>query len=401
MQGMIISAFVLMAGVTGGAKPHYYYGPVDDPVVQRKRVICGPNCLYLLLRAGGIAVSYSDVENRVEFQEGGTSILALRQAAQYFGLPGIVRKCGMESLKSLRLPVIVHIRDHFKLNDVTNHFVVLQAVGENNVTVIDGTTGLVEDVTKTKFEKSWSGYVLETIREDARPVESLALQVPLSIALGLFGLWTLRGHLHRHHAQAFGLAACLALRSSCGVGAETIDNQAAAWRTSRCDAVNCVDLLGKLLDRPVPRDRIESAFRGLGHSPSLANLKATIDSFGIEMQVCKPSPEALRSMPMPMIVQLTDECDRNGGFYLLFDVTPDEFRLINCAFMARELMDVDDFRRRWSGHALAVVARQGQWRPWTLAGLCFFAAYFGFRFLSPGQMRRPLDTSPVVPEIPG
>lgn len=169
------------------AKP-YHYHVVEDHALQRQRVACGPNALYMLLKAHGRAVTYHEVRASLKMREDGCTLLALRNAANRCGLAARVVRCPADALKRLNLPAILHFQKSVHFGDNVKHYVLLTSVSDVQIEYVDGTTGLREAITLKKFAAVSDGYVLERTRDLDRACVSYLM--PFAVLMG--GLASLR-----------------------------------------------------------------------------------------------------------------------------------------------------------------------------------------------------------------
>lgn len=138
---------------------------------------CGANCLFVLLRLYGCAVTHEEVVSGLPRESRGSHLGALQDYAVSRGVRAEVCRATPAVLDRLPLPAIAHLGE-----GANDHFVVLCAVTERQVQVLDGTRGQLQWLDKGAFEHQWSGYML------------LAQEPPL-VELWHLGIWALAGWL--------------------------------------------------------------------------------------------------------------------------------------------------------------------------------------------------------------
>jgi ABC-type bacteriocin/lantibiotic exporter with double-glycine peptidase domain len=396
MYGALLVLLIASQGMTGPNGTDDDYQTVDDQRVQKMRVICGPNSLYLLLRTWNVPVTYTEVDRQLPTVERGTTLLALRQTAAHFGLPTRVRKCTAESLKALNLPSIVHLRANFRVDGRGTHYVLLYAISESGLVCIDGTTGLREDITWAKFHQYWTGYVVEPVSNPPL-LESPLLQVPIFLAnlacvLLAVGSPTLVGRLGRL-SIVMALVGWLGCAHAAPARADEDAPGAVGdeiWRTPSYDAVNSLDLYLRLVNHPAARDRIRAALGNADQQATLLDLKRAIQALGQPSRVAKSSPGRLATYPLPVIVHLYDEQWQHGSYFVLFHINKDEYRVLNGASATVEVLPVDEFRRRWSGYALVAEDGGASWWQAAAIALCVCAGAMWARSRKPWVRSRSL-----------
>src|SRR2546421_5864138 len=138
---------------------------------------CGPNCLYMFLRAHGVSVSQEEVLDQVPRNALGASLLDLRAASEHFGVPAKVRHLSFEQLtRGCHLPIIAYCEP--KNNASTGHYVVILHIDNGIITFWDGTFCREFEMTYSSFNRRCGGYALVPIGMSRN-----------DLALGAFGLF--------------------------------------------------------------------------------------------------------------------------------------------------------------------------------------------------------------------
>jgi hypothetical protein len=122
---------------------------------------CGPNCLYLLMKALGVQVTHEQlIACFGRLDEKGTSLHDLSSAAQRHGLSVRVVKGTESSLRRLPLPFIAHL----DMGPTGGHYVVVSSITRGEVTFVDGTQFKLHRVAAAGFVRAWTGYALVPAR---------------------------------------------------------------------------------------------------------------------------------------------------------------------------------------------------------------------------------------------
>ncbi len=125
-------------------------------VTQRDKTDCGAACLTSILAFYKLKVSVFKIRQLASGNKGGISVLGLIQAAGKLNLQAKGVKCEKDSLLSIPLPAIAHI----KLNSNLNHFVVIYKTSNSNVTIMDPSDGEVRKMSADDFKKIWTGVMV-------------------------------------------------------------------------------------------------------------------------------------------------------------------------------------------------------------------------------------------------
>ena len=140
---------------------------VGQIVRQQKNSDCGPAALKMVLDHHGITgATLAELELATGTGPDGTSMLALKRAAEARGLDGQGLRLPVERLDDIPLPAIAHVHG--------DHFVVIRSAGEELV-VDDPSLGRLRMNART-FDRSWNGVVL-TFTNSRRTI-SRAVRIP-------------------------------------------------------------------------------------------------------------------------------------------------------------------------------------------------------------------------------
>ncbi len=124
---------------------------LGEVVRQQKRSDCGPAALKMILDHHGlVGATLAELEVATGAGPDGTSMLALKKAAEERGLAGQGLRLPVERLDDIPMPAIAHVHG--------DHFVVIRSAGQELV-IDDPSLGRLRMSSRT-FERSWDGVVL-------------------------------------------------------------------------------------------------------------------------------------------------------------------------------------------------------------------------------------------------
>ena len=132
---------------------------LDAQDVWQTGPFCGANCLFVLLNLKDIKTSHAQVKGVVTTTNDGANLLEMKNAAKTLGLDCRVVEATPESLERIPLPFIALLGVK-KDQRVRGHYVVVYDIADDQVFVVDGTTGNKDQYNKGFFNKSYSGYLL-------------------------------------------------------------------------------------------------------------------------------------------------------------------------------------------------------------------------------------------------
>jgi hypothetical protein len=380
LQGLGISA------ARGGDQP----GTAPEPRHSAgRRMVCGPNALYLLLRLDGLPVTYRDVVRELGSDDKPMSIVELRDAAARLGLSTRIRHCTLEDLDRCTVPFIAHSKSDFGSvpdpDRQVGHFLVVLKV-DDMIHLIDGTTGEVREYPRRIFMNYWTGHLLEP-RSEVWTWAWMAILldgIGFPVALGLVLLVPRPRSLVAARKLGAGLL-LIACGSACGPTAVAASDpstgtrdELAGWRSPTNDGLTCLYLQLAALGHPTEYARIREAVAAEGGTPNLVTLRDAARRCGVPMKIIWCSPDDLKQMPKPVITYLHG-VGTGGGFALLYGLDGKKYGLILGATACIQEMTVDRFRQDWSGIALVPEPPGSGWWESIAAGLVLIAAYSGWR----------------------
>jgi ABC-type bacteriocin/lantibiotic exporter with double-glycine peptidase domain len=149
---------------------------------------CGQNCIYMLLKLKGRSVDFAKTSCLVPSGSDGMSLAEVRNAIVALGLSVEIRQLALTDLsKPGVIPLIILLNDS---NNHHGHYVIVTNVHNDGVTVLDGTSGLPEDIGVNDLEEMWKGYALVPNRGTAWIICSICAGLGLIVggisALGFF-----------------------------------------------------------------------------------------------------------------------------------------------------------------------------------------------------------------------
>lgn len=352
---------------------------------------CGPNALYMLLKAHDRAISSSEFFRQVDSGDRGLSLAELRDLCARYSLPAEVRSCTYEQLlKACRLPLIalVHPRlDTGNLND--GHYVLVVDADADGVTLIDGTSGEEYRSTRDKFCHIWQGYVVVQVGGQTdwwlllgisaagwaliawlilrsnccgiRPKRFTEEGIPTEAIRSDSLLQSCRNG-ERWFGRVVAMLALLFLGQTDAEASSAPGDDFACWRCPERDGVNCLYLQLRLLGYTGTYEEVVAAVPGGAEQASLSGLAQAARRLGFVLVPAKLTVAELDNLRLPTVILFEETEFGRGRFHLLVELLPSEAGLVDGAFitLSIERMSIDRFRRGWTGFAL-VPQLTSQW----------------------------------------
>lgn len=115
------------------------------------------NAVYVLVKLFDQPISYEQVVEALPVRELGVSFADMRAFVAHTGLPAEVVRLTPDDLRECPLPAIALLE-----RDVEEggHFIVILALSQDNLKIVDGTTGAVDLMSYAEFVRQWRGYAL-------------------------------------------------------------------------------------------------------------------------------------------------------------------------------------------------------------------------------------------------
>lgn len=120
-------------------------------VMQMEALECGAAAISMILAYHGKWLPLEKVRADCGVSRDGSNLKDMSDAAESYGLKVDAYKCGMDDIKTLPLPAIIHWN--------FNHFVVLNGFKKNKAVINDPARGTVE-VSIDDFDKSFTGIIV-------------------------------------------------------------------------------------------------------------------------------------------------------------------------------------------------------------------------------------------------
>ena len=149
------------------------------------------------------------------------------------------------------------------------------------------------------------------------------------------------------------------------------EGSSAAVRSPARDAVNSAWLLAWLICSPEERGRLPAASQFPAGPATFADVAAQCRVLGVPTRLRTLTYPELCSLDRPAIVLMRHGPQEVGHFAVVLGAGPGEATTINAGWLTIWVLNEDEFRLRWTGHAL-VPARGEPVASFTAAG-CLFA----------------------------
>lgn len=169
LPSMLFVGYVVFAlgigALATGAEIRERPSKADDNERLDRVFACGPTSLYALLKLYGKEVRYEHVYRNFDRDDMsrryGCSLADLKEVADKNSLPCEVLKLTSSELRSLNRPVIGFqpALDH-DVDGRSGHFIVVTAVLDDRIHVLDGYTGEAMNWTSEYWDRTWNGYTL-------------------------------------------------------------------------------------------------------------------------------------------------------------------------------------------------------------------------------------------------
>jgi len=154
--------------------------------------LCGVNSTYAMLRYHQVQASYDDVRSRLNFNEQeqeGTSLQSIAECLESFGLEVIKAKSKTSDLLKYPLPVIAHLETNSSRGSdgaTFGHYVLVYQLEDDHVYFMDGTTGMLKEISSQVFFNQWSGYLIVASKKHE---SSILFSGMLAGAVGFYLIW--------------------------------------------------------------------------------------------------------------------------------------------------------------------------------------------------------------------
>jgi hypothetical protein len=346
------------------------------------RYACGQNALYALCRIVGQPISPTDRSYLAEYP-GGNSILQLKEAAAGIGFPCVVRRIPFERLASSALPVVAHLGPVG--SSEVGHFVVVVKADQQQVYLLDGTTGSFGPSSVHSVQREWSGFILQPIpRLSTNGLNSLdgwlagslvvivvAVVIALAFPPGSLG-WS------EKPATSAGTP-LLAIMITIGVlvsplfggernGKPQSANGNIIWRTPSHDAINCLYIFLRFHNIDVDYLDLLNRLPPTDQGTTIVDLCNLSHHYGFPAAIAKWTPDRLEKGSLPVITHMTNRLDEGGTYVILLARKQNTCFVITGDSAAIETISMDMFRRHWSGYVLTL--DNGCSRVTTIVGVC-------------------------------
>ncbi|MBL7696574.1 MAG: ATP-binding cassette domain-containing protein, partial [Chitinophagaceae bacterium] len=123
---------------------------------QRDVSDCGPACLASICASYGLYVAVSRIRQMAGTDKQGSSVLGMVEAALQLGFDAKGVRTDYESFTLDIMPAIVHV----VINERISHFIVVEKIGKEWVSVMDPAEGRARKISRKEFTAIWTGVVV-------------------------------------------------------------------------------------------------------------------------------------------------------------------------------------------------------------------------------------------------
>jgi ABC-type bacteriocin/lantibiotic exporter with double-glycine peptidase domain len=345
LRAFLIGASVLYFPVEGRVAR-----AADRETAEAEALACGPRAVFLLLRDVGSTATYSEVRKSTPVCERGVSVAQLVTSIRSFGVPCSARRLDPSDLVSLRRPMIAYLSRLYSGND-SGHFVYIRSVTPEGPVVIDPVVGdLVSPWRWRSFSDAWSGICIV-----AEPPSMLSDPLLLIGFLGLVAAVILARPCSAIVRPTLRIPRFAAVVALCAIGQTepAFGDERVPSETLRSEVrggVNAAAFMLSCLTAEFP-DCATISMNSPRASTSVDEVRAKLSRFGRETRL-RAMTLAELSSALPAIVLLRYGADSVGSYCLVLAVRDDGVVLLHTGPMTADVMPTDEFRARWTGHAL-------------------------------------------------
>ncbi len=351
--------------------------PAGKIAAELESAACGPRAVFLLLQARGISATYDDVRSAIPLPSDGASIIELQKCLQSYGVACSIRRLDPSDLLNCQTPMIAYL-SHTYTGNRAGHFMYIRSVTPEGVDAIDPIVGWrIPHWGWQSFSDAWSGVCL--VPDERRSFAQDPLFLVSMLNLVLLGI-VLCGVTKSSHANplvrrrssltagligglfVLGLRGALAAES-------TADDE--ILRSPARGGVNAAALLigcitgesGDLFER----------VEGMADAPmSIEAVRSLLHRHDCQT-VLRHLTFADLARSMPSIALLRYGENRAGSYCVILTAGENEVIVLRAGPIVVDVMPTDEFRRRWTGHALIVSPRNSMKRLRTTAFLSMTA----------------------------
>lgn len=139
---------------------------MDIRIKQRDKTDCGAACLASIARYYNLDLQIANIRQKAGTDKEGTNVLGMIEAAKSFGFEAKGVRAPFESLLSIPLPSIAHI----KIKGSLHHYVVIRKLTETYIQIMDPSDGEFHRLSHFEFTKDWTGVLILIVPSDNFPL---------------------------------------------------------------------------------------------------------------------------------------------------------------------------------------------------------------------------------------
>lgn len=312
---------------------------------ERRRMTCGSNAVFLMLRLQGIPTSLETVEQLLPVNDAGHSMSSLQDTAATLGLPLDLRRIGLEDLETCPMPLI-SFSENYNIDTGLGHYLVVFGVRDGLVYYLDSTTGKRGQATLRGFAHNLSGYVLFPSPTVATSFASFGLA-----GAGFFltfGLVTLL--LRRRTRRVLASIACLLLLGSHCFALGGNPEAPKHWRSGSNGGIVSAYLFGRMTEDVDAGYATFAAAFPASSQVSLGEIARVLGDQGAAVEVHRLSPRELGES-VPCVVHLDVPRSTVGEFVVVLHAAEGHVAYLDGMARFREC-DLGGFLQRWTGLAV-------------------------------------------------
>lgn len=321
----------------------------DRAAAQREAAACGPRAVYLLLNHLGIPATYAEIRDAIPLSDQGASIAELQRCLRSFGVECSIRRLNPTEMLTVRTPMIAYL-SHLYVGNTAGHFLFVPSMRPGGPDTVDPVTGRRgEPWNWRSFSDAWSGVCL-VVERPPGVFKDLPLLAAM-LNLGLFAV-VFTGTPIRWRRRAYASASCICLFLYPGTGAVMAESgpPREGLRSNARGGVNAAALM-LACAKGDANDLFNEADMTAGAASSVDDVRGLLAQRGCETVLRRLTLDEL-SRAAPAIVLLRGGPDREGEYCLVLAAADGGVSLVRAGAMAVSVVPIDEFRYRWTGHAL-------------------------------------------------
>lgn len=333
----------------------------------KSRLTCGHRAALSFVHAAGFAREQELAKIRTITRADGVSLLDIANSLNIRGRICEMRQLSPSELRSNLCPILVHLKSGHAGTNI-GHFVVLLAVGNDGLTIVEPIVGRRENWSWGYFSDRWTGNCILALQ---RPnSESLLLAALFTVNCGLLMWWVIAHGFsvpgRAVLARTFKFSVRTLLVSVFWTPPECFADDPMV-RSARRDGTNAAWLIASLANERSQERDLPRLSECRTVPSTFAEIRALCAEWTTFTDLRRLTYSEFCSLPGAAVVFLRDGPEATGYFAVTLRGRDQEVTMINAGWLTISVLTEDQFRERWSGHALIPRRASGEW---SLTAIC-------------------------------